>query len=112
MGLTCVEDILVQIKRMKWSWIGHVMRIRDNRWTMRLTEWLPRDMVNETETLGRWRDELNSGRRMNSTSSRWKPLDVLERETYVLQWTQPDDVHDDDDCKYDDDDDVLFLLSP
>ncbi len=31
---TKVEDILVTIKNKKWTWAGHVMRRRDNRWTV------------------------------------------------------------------------------
>ncbi len=32
------EDILVTIKKRKWTWAGHVMRRRGNRWTTRVTE--------------------------------------------------------------------------
>ncbi len=32
---TKVEDILMTIKNKKWTWAGHVMSRRDNRWTMR-----------------------------------------------------------------------------
>ncbi len=35
---TKVEDILITIKNKKWTWAGHVMRRRDNRWTTRVTE--------------------------------------------------------------------------
>ncbi len=40
---TKVEDILMTIKNKKWTWTGHVMRRRDNRWTTRVTEWQPRN---------------------------------------------------------------------
>ncbi len=43
---TKVEDILVTIKNKKWTWAGHIMRRRDNRWTMRVTEGNP-GMVGE-----------------------------------------------------------------
>lgn len=40
---TRLEDIIVEIKRKKWTWTGHVVRRTDNRWTIRITEWIPRD---------------------------------------------------------------------
>lgn len=40
---TGVANILVDIKRTKWTWAGHVRCRTDNRWTVRATEWLPRD---------------------------------------------------------------------
>ena len=39
---TRVKDILVEIKKKKWTWAGHVMRRQDNRWSLRVTEWIPR----------------------------------------------------------------------
>ncbi len=35
---TKLEDILRTIKKKKWTWPGHVMRRRDNRWTTTVTE--------------------------------------------------------------------------
>ncbi len=46
MEQTKVEDILMTIKKKKWTYAGHVMGIRDNRWTTRETEWQP-GMVGE-----------------------------------------------------------------
>ncbi len=40
---TKVEYILMTIKNKKWTWAGHVMRRRDNRWTARVIEWQPRN---------------------------------------------------------------------
>ena len=34
---TKVEDILMTIKKKKWTWAGHVMRRTDNRWTTKVT---------------------------------------------------------------------------
>ena len=28
--------------RQKWKWAGHLMRVDDNRWTKKTTEWRPR----------------------------------------------------------------------
>ncbi len=35
---TKVKDILMTIKKKKWSWAGHIMRRTENRWTKRVTE--------------------------------------------------------------------------
>ena len=30
---TQVTNVIEQVRRRKWTWAGHVSRIRDNRWT-------------------------------------------------------------------------------
>ncbi|KAK2154452.1 hypothetical protein NP493_2190g00018 [Ridgeia piscesae] len=42
------HDVTEQVRRRKWTWAGHVGRIRDDRWTLSINIWKPR----------RWRDEL------------------------------------------------------
>ena len=29
---TKVTDVIEQVRRRKWTWTGHVIRIRDNQW--------------------------------------------------------------------------------
>ena len=36
---TKVDEILKVITKAKWKWAGHVTRMKDNRWTVRCTEW-------------------------------------------------------------------------
>ena len=56
---TKVEDIVGNIKRKKWAWAGHVMRRTDNRWTVKVTEWQPRDgKRSKGRPNTRWRDEI------------------------------------------------------
>ena len=38
---TKVTDVIEQVRRRKWTWAGHVSRIRDNRWTLRITTGKP-----------------------------------------------------------------------
>ncbi len=55
---TKVEDILMTITNKEWTWTGHIMRRRDNRWTMRVTERQPRNgRRNQDRQRVRWRDE-------------------------------------------------------
>ena len=36
---TRVTDIVQYITNTKWKWAGHITRMKDNRWTIRSTEW-------------------------------------------------------------------------
>ena len=38
---TKVTDVMERVRRREWTWAGHVSRIRDNRWTLRITIWTP-----------------------------------------------------------------------
>lgn len=40
---TGVSDIVNAIRMAKHRWAGHIARLSDNRWTIRATEWTPRD---------------------------------------------------------------------
>ena len=34
-------DINSKVRKMKWSWAGHVNRLKYDRWTSRVTTWRP-----------------------------------------------------------------------
>ena len=36
-----MTDIVSSIRESKHRWAGHVVRRRDNGWTIRVTEWIP-----------------------------------------------------------------------
>ena len=36
-------DIIYTVRKMKWSWAGHINRLNDDRWTSRVTTWRPYD---------------------------------------------------------------------
>ncbi len=86
---TKVEDILMVIKKKKWTWARHVMRKRDNRWTTRVTEWQPKNgRRNQGRQRVRWKEEIRafSGPSWSSLTldrERWRMLG----KTFVLQWT-------------------------
>ena len=57
---TKVTDVIEQVRRRTWTWTGRVSRIRDNRWTLRITTWKPYDSKRHRERPARrWRDELD-----------------------------------------------------
>ena len=59
-----VTDVIEQIRRQKWTWAGHVSRIRDNRWTLRITTRKPYEMKTPRgRPARRWRDELDDYRK-------------------------------------------------
>ena len=36
---TRVTDIVQYVTSTKWKWAGHIVQMKDNRWTIRGTEW-------------------------------------------------------------------------
>ena len=38
---TKVIDIINTVRKIKWSWAGHINRLKDDRWTSRITTWRP-----------------------------------------------------------------------
>ena len=40
---TKTNYILEEITKQKWKWAGHIACMKDNRWTVRCTEWQVRD---------------------------------------------------------------------
>ncbi|KAL6735811.1 hypothetical protein Aduo_006218 [Ancylostoma duodenale] len=45
-----LKDPLKYMKHLKHRWAGHFLQRNDDRWSLRVTEWLPR---NKTRPLGR-----------------------------------------------------------
>ena len=85
---TQVRDIVDYVAKQKWEWAGHIARLKDNRWTLRTTEWRPR---NGRRTRGRqqmrWRDDI-----VKAKGATWS-RDARDRqgwrdgaEGYILQW--------------------------
>ena len=50
---TMVTNVIEQVRRWKWTWAGHVTRIPDNRWTLRITTWKPYEKKKTSETVER-----------------------------------------------------------
>ena len=45
---------------MKWPWAGHINRLKDDRWTSRVTTWRPYDKKRrQGRPAKRWRDDLD-----------------------------------------------------
>ncbi len=81
-GTAKVERSLATIKTMEWSWAGHIMRRGDNRWTARVTEWIPWPYKCQRRQKTRWKDEI---RALTTASDRvwWRMLG----DAFVLELT-------------------------
>ena len=57
---TKVIDIINTVRKMKWSWAGHINRLKDDRWTSHVTSWRPYDKKRrQGRPAKRWRDDLD-----------------------------------------------------
>ena len=53
-------DIIYTVIKMKWSWVGHINRLKDVRWTSHVTTWRPCDKKRrQGRQAKRWRDDLD-----------------------------------------------------
>ena len=58
--ITKLIDIIYTVRKMKWSWAGHINRLKDDRWTSRVTTWRPYDKKRrQGRPAKRWRDDLD-----------------------------------------------------
>ena len=56
---TGASDTVNVIRMAKHRWAGHIARLSDNPWTIRTTEWTPRDLTRkQARPKTRWRDDL------------------------------------------------------
>ena len=56
---TKVKDIIKLSYQKKWKWAGHLARREDNRWTKRVTEWIPRNgRRSRGRQKKRWYDDI------------------------------------------------------
>ena len=73
---TKLEDVIAKVAEQKWSWAGHVMRRKDERWSQKLTVWTPRWKRARGRPKVRWVDDLNEFRKrwQRNTNDRnyWK----------------------------------------
>ena len=49
---TKVRDIMHAVKARKRTWTGHITRLKDNRWTSQVTDWIVVDQELDTQRDG------------------------------------------------------------
>ena len=84
---TRVPDIVQYVINTKWKWAGHILRMKDNRWTIRSTEWQIKGVRSVGRPKRRWRDDIVGQQgavwtRTAKDKERWKTL----AEGCFLQW--------------------------
>ena len=88
---TKVIDIISNVRKMKWSWAGHINRLKDDRWTSRVTTWRPYD---KKRRLGRpakrWRDNLD--KYWSDTIWQWTAQDRVIWRRHGEAFAQPRDT--------------------
>ena len=55
---TRVTDIVQYETNTKWKWAGHITRMKDNRWTIRSTEWQTKGVRSNGGPKRHWRDNI------------------------------------------------------
>ena len=60
---TRVTDIVQYLTNTKWKWAGHIARMKDNRWTIRSTEWQIKGVRSVGRPKRRWREMTLWGNR-------------------------------------------------
>ncbi|GFO50048.1 endonuclease-reverse transcriptase [Plakobranchus ocellatus] len=82
------SEIVHFVAKQKWKWAGHVARLKDSRWTLRVTEWQPRNgKRSRGRQARRWRDDIVKTKG-NTWSRDARDRDECRRdaEGYILQW--------------------------
>ena len=84
---TRVTDIVQYATHIKWKWDGHIARMKDNRWTIRCTEWQIKGEKSVERPKHRWRDDIVGQQgavwtRTAKDRESWRTL----AEGYLLQW--------------------------
>ncbi|GFO16509.1 endonuclease-reverse transcriptase [Plakobranchus ocellatus] len=83
-----IQDIVDFVAKQKWKWDGHMARLKDNRWTLRVTEWQARNgKRSRGRQARRWRDDIvktkgNAWSRDARDRDEWR----RDAEGYILQW--------------------------
>ena len=83
-----VKDIVQVVKKQKWTWAGHVAKMKDNRWTKRKTGWCPHnDKRSRKRPDTRWRDGIENfagktSQRIAQDRQLWEELG----KAYFQQW--------------------------
>ena len=54
---TRVTDIVQYVTSTKWKWAGHIVRMKDNRWTIRSTEWRT-EGIRSVRRPKHWREDI------------------------------------------------------
>ena len=86
-----VIDIISNVRQMKWSWLRHINRLTDDRWTSRVTTWRPWQAKMTRET--RQAVERRPGKYRSDTIWQRKAQDRLTWRRHAETFAQPRDTN-------------------
>ncbi|KAH0998567.1 hypothetical protein HUJ04_001376, partial [Dendroctonus ponderosae] len=84
-----VEDVIARTVQLKWSWVGHVARQNESKWTNRIMLWRPRLHKRSVgRPQKRWLDDVKETvgsveHKIAQDKVAWK----LAGGAYVQEWT-------------------------
>ena len=84
---TRMIDIVQYVTNTKWKWAGHITGMKDNRWTIRNTEWQIKGVRSAGRQKRLWRNDIVGQQgvvwiRIVKDRESWRTL----AEGYFLQW--------------------------
>ena len=53
-----MTGIVQYVTKTKWKWARHIARMKENRWTIRSTEWQIKGVRSVGRPKRRWRDDI------------------------------------------------------
>ena len=73
---TKLIDIIYTVRKMKWSWAGHINRLKDDRWTSRVTAWLEKTTRETSQAVDRRPGQILERHDMAEDSTRQGNLET------------------------------------
>ena len=109
-----ITDVNESARTRKWTWAGHASRIRENRWTSRITTWKPYEGKGSLQEDGRDFGEPDRPTE-HRKSIRWqRKTDIsgnnMPNHGTLREHNDDDEDYDSDDADADGDDDDLRHL--
>ena len=94
LNITCKDrktNIINTVRKIKWSWAEHINRLKDDRWTSRVTTWRPYDKKRrQGRPAKRWRDDLD--KYWDHTIWQWTAQGRLTWKRHAEAFAQPRDT--------------------
>ena len=69
---TGMGGIVLEVKRRRWTWLGHVLRMKKGRHPLEALSWAPPGKRNRGRPLGTWRRTIEE--EMKAAGKTWREL--------------------------------------
>ena len=75
---TGITNIVMEVKRRRWTWLGHVLRMKKTRHPLEALNWAPPGKRNRGRPLGTWRRTVEE--EMREEGKTWNELRWLAQD--------------------------------